>query len=272
MAGSGNSYHSRRGYGRRRRHAAAGKLWRVVLLALFAVLAFRYKELNLVLRQWVHGPSAIASNPSSDTFSAGLAQTDPDSIPEYAGELCVELNENVPCFTSYDCDHMEGEHYSERDSLGRCGAVWARLDNGMMPDREREEIDMVHPSGWRQERYPELISFDPPFLYNRCHLIAYALTGQNANEKNLITGTQYMNMEGMRPYEVMTARYLDGCDNHVLYRVTPYFRSGELVARGVEMEAWSVEDEGMGLCFHVFLYNVQPGVEIDYRTGESRAA
>ena len=272
MAGNRRDYHNRRRYYRRKRGSAAGKVGRLVLLALFVLLAFRYQDVNRILRQWIRGPSAITANSSSDTFSAALADSDPGAIPEYAGELCIELNDNVPCFTTYDCDHMEGEHYSALDILGRCGTAWAKLDNSMMPAEERGEIDTVYPSGWKQKSYPGIIPFDPPLLYQRCHMIAFALTGQNANEKNLITGTYEFNMDGMRPYEVQTMRYLKECDNHVLYRVTPYFRGVELTPRGVEMEAWSVEDEGTGLCFHVFIYNVQSGVEIDYRTGESRAA
>ena len=119
--------------------------------------------------------------------------------------------------------------------------------------------------------YPDIIPFDPPFLYQRCHLIAYSLTGQNANEKNLITGTRYFNAELMLTYELKVLKYLDDSNNHVLYRVTPYFKDGELLARGVEMEAYSIEDNGKGVCFHVFCYNVQPGIEIDYMTGENRA-
>ena len=272
MAGSRRGYYRKRNSYKRRRHTAAKRLGAVITLALCLLFAYRYEEVNSLLRHWLRGPSAIETNPSSDTFSAGIVTAEPDAVPEYTGQLCIELNGNVPSFSAYDRDHMEGEHYSELDSLGRCGAAWARLDNSMMPQQEREDIDMVHPSGWRQARYPEIISADPPFLYQRCHLIAFALTGQNANEKNLITGTNCMNMDGMRPYEVQVARYLDATEYHVLYRVTPYFRGSELTPRGVEMEAWSVEDEGDGICFHVFVYNVQPGVEIDYRTGASKAA
>ena len=182
----------------------------------------------------------------------------------------IELNGNVPGFTEYDLAHIEGEVYSEPDPLGRCGSAAAMLEKSMMPTQERGEIGGLRPTGWRQAKYPGIIESDPPFLYHRCHLIAHALTGQDANEKNLITGTQYMNIEGMRPYEVRVARFLDNSDRHVLYRVTPCFLGSELLARGVEMEAYSVEDNGRELCFHVFVYNVQPGVEIDYRTGESR--
>ena len=201
-------------------------------------------------------------------FSESLAVADPGSIPDYQGEVAVTLCGGMPSFSDYDVDHLEGEHYSEPDYLGRCGAAWARLDHTMMPAAERSPIGDIRPSGWHTAKYPDLI--EDVFLFNRCHLIAYALTGQNGDERNLITGTRCMNIEGMLPYEIETARYLDSSDNHVLYRVTPYFVGNELVARGVEMEAWSVEDHGQGLCFHVFAYNIQPGITIDYLTGESR--
>ena len=136
------------------------------------------------------------------------------------------------------------------------------LDRSMMPTEARGEIGQIKPSGWQQAKYEGYVDSNPPYLYNRCHLIAYALTGQNANELNLITGTRYFNVTAMK--------YLDNSDNHVLYRVTPYFKGNELVARGVEMEAYSVEDQGTGVCYHVFVYNYQPGIEIDYKNGESR--
>ena len=137
---------------------------------------------------------------------------------------------------------------------------------------ETDQIGMIRPTGWHQEKYPGIVESEPPYLYHRCHLIAYALTGQNANEKNLITGTKYMNTKGMLPWEIKVARYLDNSDHHVLYRVTPYFKGEELLCRGVEMEAYSVEDSGRDLCFHVFVYDIQPGIVIDYQTGENRAA
>ena len=139
-----------------------------------------------------------------------------------------------------------------------------------MPTEPRGSIGDVRPTGWVQEKYPGIVDSEPPYLYNRCHLIAYAMTGQNANDRNLITGTRYMNATTMLPYEEQVLRYLDNSDNHVLYRVSPLFKDSELVARGVEIEAYSVEDEGEGICFHVFVYNIQPGIEIDYLTGNSR--
>lgn len=207
---------------------------------------------------------------SNKDGSQSTVYEQPDNIPEYAGQDYVVLNKGVPNFNQWDIEHITGEYYSNLDKYGRCGTVYALLDRSMMPTEERGEIGSVKPSGWIQAKYEGIVLSNPPYLYNRCHLIAYALTGQNANEKNLITGTRYMNVASMLPWEEKVMKYLDCSDNHVLYRVTPYFIEKELVARGVEMEAYSVEDKGESLSFHVFVYNVQPGIEIDYRTGESR--
>lgn len=191
-------------------------------------------------------------------------------IPEYSGEDVIELNDGKPCFTDYDLNNIKGENFSALDSRGRCGTAVAMLDRTMMPSESRGPIGDIKPTGWAQEKYPGIVDSEPPYLYNRCHLIAYAMTGQNANERNLITGTRYMNATTMLSYEEQVLHYIDNSDNHVLYRVSPYFKDSDLLARGVEMEAYSVEDEGEGVCFHVFVYNVQPGIEIDYKTGESR--
>lgn len=207
---------------------------------------------------------------SADSFSASIVDSASDNIPDYFGKDYIELNGNKPCFTEYDLSNVIGENYSELDKLGRCGTAIAMLDRSMMPTEERGSIGQIRPTGWEQEKYPGIVDSDPPYLYNRCHLIAYALTGQNANELNLITGTRYFNVEGMLPFEESVMRYLDNSDNHVLYRVSPYFKDNELLARGVEMEAYSVEDNGKGICFHVFIYNIQPGIVLDYKTGESK--
>ena len=206
---------------------------------------------------------------SSDSPSQSIVDAAPGLIPEYEGIDRVVLNENMPNFTAYDLSHIKEEDYTDLDFLGRCGTATAMIDHSMMPTEKRGSIREVKPSGWNQEKYPGIIDSQPPYLYNRCHLIAYALTGQNANEKNLITGTRYLNVELMLPYEIQVAEFLDTSDYHVLYRVSPYFKGIEMLSRGVEMEAYSVEDKGEGVCFHVFLYNVQPGVEINYRTGRS---
>ena len=241
-----------------------------LLLALVIVFILQHDRIEkwFLERTRSFGIQLETGNDQTDPIATSF----PAQIPEYSGELSIELNNNVPSFSDYDLTHITGESYSDLDSLGRCGSAAAMLDRSMMPTQERGEIGMIQPSGWKQNKYPGIVDSEPPYLYHRCHLIAYALTGQNANEKDLITGTQYMNMQGMRPYEVKVARYLDGNDHHVLYRVTPYFVSDELLCRGVEMEAYSVEDAGRDLCFHVFVYNVQPGIVIDYQTGENRAA
>lgn len=207
---------------------------------------------------------------SDEKQSLSVVESDSDSIPEFDGKDYVVLCDNRPNFNSYDIENTNGEYYSELDYFGRCGTAIANIDRTMMPTVDRESIGMIKPSGWHTVKYPDLI--EDLYLYNRCHLIAYGLTGQNANEKNLITGTRYMNIYGMLPFETEIMRYLDGSDNHVLYRVTPYFKGVELVARGVELEAYSIEDKGTGICFHVFVYNYQPGIEIDYLTGVSKVS
>ncbi len=186
---------------------------------------------------------------------------------EYDGVPFIEVNGNTPYFDLEDAAMDSFEIYSELDSLGRCGVAFANISKELMPTEERGEIGMIKPSGWHTVKYPEVI--EDLFLYNRCHLIGYQLSGENANEKNLITGTRYLNVEGMLPFENEVAAYVRQTGNHVLYRVTPVFEGDNLVAEGVVMEAYSVEDEGKGVEFCVFVYNVQPGIEIDYGTGES---
>ena len=191
-----------------------------------------------------------------------------DSLPAYEGEPYVILWGNEPSFTEEERTSSQAyEVYEPLDLLGRCSMTEACIGPELMPTEEREGIGMVKPSGWHTVRYDDLI--DGNYLYNRCHLIGYQLTGENANEANLITGTRYLNVEGMLPFENLVADYVQETGNHVLYRVTPDFRGVELVARGVQMEAWSVEDNGEGVRFHVYCYNVQPGVEIRYLDGES---
>lgn len=190
-------------------------------------------------------------------------------IPEYSGKPCVAINDNKPFFTEDDMRTESFETYSNLDSLGRCGVAFANVGRDLMPIDKRGEIGEIKPSGWVQAKYEGIVDSTPPYLYNRCHLIAYCLTAENDNEKNLITGTRYMNVEGMMPFEEQVADYLDKNDNHVLYRVTPVFVGRNLLADGVLIEAYSVEDHGKGICFCEYVYNVQPGITIDYRTGES---
>ena len=189
-----------------------------------------------------------------------------EEVPAYSGSPYVELDGNQPGFSLEERTTDSFETYSTLDALGRCGPAYACIGQDLMPTEDRESISSVHPTGWVQAEYSFV---DGGSLYNRCHLIGFQLTGENANEENLITGTRYMNVEGMLPFENMVADYIKETGNHVLYRATPVFEGENLVASGVVMEAFSVEDEGEGVCFHVYVYNVQPGVEIDYATGES---
>lgn len=189
-----------------------------------------------------------------------------DDVPAYSGEPYVVLQDNWPDFGPGDLTTEAFETYSELDNLGRCGTAYANICLEIMPTEPRGEIGQVKPSGWQTAKYD---CVDGNYLYNRCHLIGYQLAGENANRRNLITGTRYMNVEGMLPFENMVDSYVEETENHVLYRVTPVFEGGNLVANGVQMEAFSVEDEGEGICFNVFVYNVQPGIGIDYATGDS---
>lgn len=189
-----------------------------------------------------------------------------DQIPEYAGEPYVILQDNQPDFGPEDLTLEPFETYSDLDPLGRCGVAYANVCLDIMPTEPRGEIGQVKPTGWHAVKYD---CVDGKYLYNRCHLIGYQLAGENANRQNLITGTRYLNVTGMLPFENMVDDYVEDTENHVLYRVTPIFDGDNLVASGVQMEAFSVEDEGEGLCFNVYVYNVQPGVVIDYATGES---
>lgn len=192
------------------------------------------------------------------------------SVGAYSGKAYVSVNGNTPYFTVDELTSTSFELYSDLDSLGRCGTVYASIGKDLMPTEERGSIGMVKPTGWHTVRYDDLV--DGKYLYNRCHLIGFQLTGENANTSNLITGTRYLNIEGMLPFENMVADYVKETGNHVMYRVTPIFEGNNLLASGVLMEGYSVEDNGAGICFCVYAYNVQPGIEIDYATGESKLA
>lgn len=188
------------------------------------------------------------------------------NIPTYSNSPYVEINNNKPYFTESDLVNKSYESYSDLDKLNRCGAAVACIGKDIMPTEERGAIGSVKPSGWQIAKYDIV---DGKYLYNRCHLIGYQLTAENANEKNLITGTRYMNVQGMLPFETNVAEYIKKSNNHVMYRVTPIFDDNNLLASGVLMEAKSVEDNGAGIEFCVYCYNVQPGIEIDYATGKS---
>lgn len=194
------------------------------------------------------------------------AQLQSEDIPSYTGSPYTQINDNVPDFPLDDYTTEAFETYSDLDELGRCGVAYANVCQELMPTQKRGKIGQVKPSGWQTAKYD---SVDGKYLYNRCHLIGYQLTGENANEKNLITGTRYLNVDGMLPFENMVADYVKETGNHVLYRVTPIFIGDNLVADGVQMEAESVEDNGDGILFNVFCYNVQPGIGIDYATGDN---
>lgn len=186
-------------------------------------------------------------------------------IPVYTSSPYVEVNHNIPFFTEEELKSDEYESYSELDYLGRCGPAMAMIGIDMMPTQKRGSISMVKPTGWHLAKYDFI---DGKYLYNRCHLIAYELSGENANVQNLITGTRYMNVVGMQPFEDKTAWYILRTGNHVLYRCTPIFEGDNLLATGVLLEARSIEDHGEGICFNVFCYNVQPNIKINYHTGD----
>lgn len=185
-------------------------------------------------------------------------------VPSYTDEIYVTINNNIPYFDEQDYTTESFEMYSKLDDLGRCGVAYANICKEIMPTKEREDISEVYPTGWEQKQY------NGEYLYNRCHLIGHQLAGENANELNLITGTRYFNVSGMLPFENQIADYIyKNKNNHVLYRVTPIFEGDNLLASGVQMEAYSVEDKGRGVCFNVYVYNIQPGINIDYATGRS---
>lgn len=192
-----------------------------------------------------------------------------NEIPAFSDKAYITINNNIPYFSDEDYSTTSFEKYSDLDSLGRCGVAYANIGIDLMPTSERESIGMIKPSGWQTVKYDNV---DGKYLYNRCHLIGYQLTAENANEKNLITGTRYLNIQGMLPFENIVADYIIETKNHVLYRVTPIYDGNNLVASGVLMEGKSVEDKGEGISFCVYAYNNQPGINIDYATGKSSLA
>ena len=209
------------------------------------------------------------------SFNVGkiIAKTaDYADIDAYNGSVAVVVNNNKPIFSYMDISTESYEKYGELDSLGRATSAIACVGTDIMPTEERSSIGSVKPTGWEQNKYPGIVDSDPPYLYNRCHIIGSQLTGENANERNLITGTRYMNAEGMLPYENQIAEYVKSTENHVVYRVTPVYEGDNLLCTGVQMEACSVEDGGKGVSFNVFVYNVQPGVVINYADGTNELA
>ena len=256
-------------------------LWVVlvaVILAIFALGKLGGSEPGTTARQTtaaVTETTVQTTVSTSETQTGGTAKAKTAAkkkqtaanVPAFSGKPYVVLDDNQPRFSAKDKKRRSAyESYAPLDSLGRCGVAFACLCKETMPTEKRGEIGQVRPSGWHTVKYDVV---DGKYLYNRCHLIGFQLTGENANEKNLITGTRYMNVDGMLPFENEVADYVASTGTHVLYRVTPLFDGEDLVAKGVLMEAWSVEDGGEGVCFNVYCYNVQPGVTIDYATGDN---
>ena len=231
----------------------------------------QWKKLKLfpLLLALVLALSACQGALPGDWSYAGGGAVSLDDIPAYSGDAYIAVNDNQPFFTQDDLTTEAFEEYSDLDSLGRCGTAYANICRELMPTEPRGDISSVKPTGWQSVKYDFV---DGKSLYNRCHLIGFQLAGENANPKNLITGTRYLNIEGMLPFENLVADYVKETDQHVLYRVTPVFQGQDLVARGVLMEGLSVEDNGEGVTFCVYAYNVQPGVDIDYATGDNHAS
>lgn len=225
-------------------------------------------EIQTVAETEIQAAAQVQSDDSKQkVVHAGTASAfNAADVPAYSGEPYTAVNNNEPYFTSDNLTTEAFENYSELDALGRCGGAYANVCLETMPTEKRGSISEVKPTGWHSVKYDNV---DGKSLYNRCHLIGYQLTAENANQQNLITGTRYLNVDGMLPFENMVADYVKETDNHVLYRVTPIFTGDNLVADGVLMEGYSVEDEGDGICFCVYAYNVQPGITIDYATGDS---
>ena len=221
------------------------------IITIIILLLFIYVEYNDNLKGTFSKPTYSISN-----------------IPDYSGDDYIIINNNEPEFDDLAKTTNSFEVYSELDELGRCGVAYANIGKDLMPTKDRESIRMIKPSGWKTVRYD--IITDGLYLYNRCHLIAYQLTAENANPKNLITCTRHMNADVMQSFEIKVGNYIRKTNNHVLYRSTPIYDYDNLVAKGVQLEAYSIEDNGKGIKFNVFIYNVQPGIEIDYKTGKSK--
>ena len=224
----------------------------IVIFPICLIALIDYFNLDNIIQETVS---------TSQTISYDIEQ-----IPEYNGKYYVIINNNEPNFTDEEKTTTSFEQYSNLDSLGRCGVAYANIGIDLMPTEKRGSIGMIKPSGWHTVKYDNI---DGKYLYNRCHLIGYQLTGENANEKNLITCTRYMNTVGMLEFENKVANFIKETNSHVLYRVTPIFNGEDLLARGVQMEALSVEDNGKGIKFNVFVYNVQDGININYSNGNS---
>ena len=249
------------------------KLFALLLsfLMLFSLTACEREDVDLALDIAISVLEELEKyeNAQSDALPEyiGEGAESVEEIPEFTDVAYVAVNGNEPFFLPEEITDESYEYYSELDGLGRCGVTMACIGVDIMPTEDRGEIGSVKPTGWQSVKYD---CVEGKYLYNRCHLIGFQLAGENANKRNLITGTRYLNIEGMLPFENLVADYVKETGNHVMYRVTPLFDGDDLVAHGVLMEGWSVEDEGEGVCFCVYAYNAQPGIIIDYQTGESR--
>lgn len=227
---------------------------------IYKLLLAYITSISILCTGCVNVPEHI-NQTSTNTLNA----FDYNTVPEYNNTPYIEINNNKPYFNDTDITTVSYEHYSELDNLGRTGVAMACLGPETLPTEKRGPIGMIKPAGWHTVKYPDVIK--DLYLYNRCHLIAFELSGENANEKNLTTGTRYLNISGMLPFENKTRKYIDDTHNHVIYRVTPVFINNELVCRGILIEAKSIEDNNLEFC--VYCYNVQPGIIIDYNTGDS---
>ncbi len=237
----------------------------LALCLLFSLTACAEEDVELALDIAV----AVLEEMENNETPLEIEAASVEDIPPFSGEAFVAVNGNIPFFRPEEHTTESYEFYSELDQLGRCGVTMACIGVDIMPTEDRGNIGSVKPSGWQSVKYDIV---DGKYLYNRCHLIGFQLAGENANKQNLITGTRFLNIEGMLPFEDMVADYVKETENHVLYRVTPLFNGDDLVAEGVLLEGWSVEDEGEGVCFCVYAYNAQPGIVIDYATGDSKLA
>ena len=229
----------------------------ILLILILFILIYNtfYEEINNFIKSYAYNEIPTNSN---------ISITD---IPDYNGSIYIEINNNIPEFNESEMSTESFEKYSSLDSLGRSGTAYANIGIDLMPTEERGSIGMIKPSGWHTVKYDIV---NGKYLYNRCHLIGYQLSGENANPENLITCTRQMNVKGMLPFENMVSAYVIETSNHVLYRVTPIFEGDNLLVKGVQMEALSIEDNGEGIKFNVFVYNIQDGIEIDYLTGDSK--
>jgi DNA-entry nuclease len=277
MAGNNGNRNSRKNNNRRSRNSRKyGKTQIIVYLITLILLSILALAVGVVCEHFIHaggqdsgvspdetGLTEVADNGSDKGYVFSL-----DDVPPYSGSPYADLNGSIPVFSDEDKACTEAfEIYSGLDRLGRCGTAYANICPELMPAEKRNDISQIRPAGWHSTKYEGVV--DQDHLYNRCHLIAHSLAGEDANALNLVTGTRYMNTEGMQPFEIKVADYVRYTKNHVLYRSTPVFKGKDLIPAGVHIEAWSVEDGGEGICFNVFCYDVQPNIRIDYATGDS---